>query len=272
MGLEEESPAAHHPQGWRGEEFFISQLHRSRGSCSPSTSKPCRDLSLPASGSPAVPCPRLRLIPPCVERFLSQLLPFLHGNTAAPSLLYGFDARERGRSCFPRHSQHHPTGSGCSRGWAGATKLGSIMPSRGCSREEGCWLGGCWGGREEHPPSPTRASSSSSPSARAGQGALGPPGWFQLQSPWGELGGGGGTGGICTYFPQHQQLCGGRLWLGASPRRGGSPQHPWPEPPRGARARPRRGGGERGRVGAILGPSVSSYWRGYGMARRLCFL
>lgn len=277
MGLGEESPAAHHPEGWRGEEFFIPQLHRSRGRCSTSTSKPCRDLSLPASGSPAVPCPRLQPIPPCVERFLSQLLPLLHGNTAAPSLLYGFDACERGRSCFPQRARHRPAGSGGSRGWAGAPEPGSIAPSWGHSREEGCWLGRCWGGGEEHPLSPTQASSSSSLSAGAGHGAFGSPGWFQLWSAWGELGGGGGTGGMCTCFPQHRQLGGGWLWLRgmypvASPRRGGSSQHPWPEPPRGTRACPRWGGGERGRVGAILGPSFSSYGRGYGTARRLRFL
>lgn len=84
-------------------------------------------------------------------------------------------------------------------------------------------------------------------------------------------------GGMCTYFPRHQQLCGGRLWLGGpypvvSPWQGGSSQHPWPELPRGAHARPRWGGGECSRVGAILGPSVSSYGRGYGTARRLRFL
>lgn len=117
-------------------------------------------------------------------------------------------------SGFPRCAWHRPGGLGWS---PGATKQGSITPSRGCSGA-GCWLGGCWGGREEHPPSPTQASSSSSPSVPAGHGALGPPGWFQRWSPWGELGGGGGTGGMRTYFPQHRQLCGGRLWSGGHSR------------------------------------------------------
>lgn len=166
----------------------------------------------------------------------------------------------------------------------GAPRPWQMPPSRGAScrtgaalGEERCWPRRCWGGREEHPWSPTQASSSSSPSAGAGHGAHGPLGWIQLWRPWGELGGGGGTGGMCTCFSQHPQLCGGRLWLGgpspvASPRRGGSPQHPRLELLRGAGARPWWGGGERGRVGAILGPSVSSYRRGYGMVRRLHFL
>lgn len=74
-------------------------------------------------------------------------------------------------------------GSGCSQHQAGATEPGNIAASRGRSREEGCWLGRCWGGREEHPPSPAWASFSSSPSARAGHGALGPLGWLQFWSP-----------------------------------------------------------------------------------------
>lgn len=102
-----------------------------------------------------------------------------------------------------------------------------------------------------------------------------PGGWFQLWSPQGQLRGGGGMGGMCTCFPQHQQLCSSTSgWVAvlvASPRQGESPQHPWPEPPHGACACPQQGGGERGRVGAMLGPSVSSYGRGYGTARRLRF-
>lgn len=176
----------------------------------------------------------------------------------------------------------HTSGAGAaSRGLSdtvprarGAPGPWQVPSSRGASRRTGAALGkrgvgqeGAGVGERSIPGSPTQASSSSSPSAGAGHGAHGPLRWIQLWRPWGELGGGGGTGGMCTCFSQHPQLCGSRLWLGgaspvASPRRGGSPQHPWPEPLRGASARPWWGGGEHGRVGAILGPSVSATGEG----------
>lgn len=166
----------------------------------------------------------------------------------------------------------------------GAPGPWQMPPSRGASCRTGAALGKSGVGREgagvgersipglppEHPPPhPPLPEQDTEPTVLWGGFSSGGPGESS------EVG--GGTGGMCTCFSQHPQLCGGRLWLGgpspvASPRRGGSPQHPRLELLRGAGARPWWGGGERGRVGAILGPSVSSYRRGYGMVRRLHFL
>lgn len=167
---------------------------------------PCQ----PRGARQPVPCPPLRLIPRCVERFLSQLLPFLHGNTAAPSLLYGCEARQRGRSCFPPWAWHRPTGSGCSRSQAGAPEPGSIVLSWGCPWEEAVGWEGAGVGERSTPCLPPRHPP---PHARAGHGALGAPGWFQLWSPWGELGGGRGRGGMHMHCLQHPPVCSRRLWL-----------------------------------------------------------
>lgn len=76
----------------------------------------------------------------------------------------------------------------------------------------------------------------------------------------------------CTCFPQRQQLrsssscffLGRGADLVAPSAHGGSPWHSQLELLRGLVAAP--GGGEQGRVGAMLGPSVSSCRRGHGAA------
>lgn len=205
-----------------------------------------------------------------MERFLSQLLPFLHGNTAAPSLLYGCDARQRGWSCFPPCAWHCPTGSGCSGGQAGALELGSIVLSWSCYREEGVGWEGAGVGESSTPPSPTWASYSSCQS-RAWRpwpprvvSALEPLGRTQK---WQRE---GWDAHVLSPVPPslwRKALAWGP-YLVTSHQRGGSPQPPWLKlhlSPAGLR-RARQGGGH-------AGPICSQPWErvqcGVGAARPL---
>ena len=95
------------------------------------------------------------------------------------------------------------------------------------------------------------------------------------RSPWGGFSSGalrdcleaaGGWLGRTRAFPSTPNfVAAGSGYPVASPRRGGFPSASLA----GAAA---WGPGERGGLGAILGPSVSSYWTGSGGARRLRFL
>lgn len=209
-----------------------------------------------------------------MERFLSQLLPLLHGNTAAPSLLYGFDALEQLPAVCPASSRGFrvlPAPGRCHRAGEHRSEPG---PLSGRGMLAGKVLG--W----ERGASPVSCPGILLLIPLCQSGAWSPrsPGVASVLEPRGELGGGVGGRVRCARtfsIIDNSAVAGsgsGGPYPVASPRQGGSPQHSRPEPLRGARVRPQRGGGERGRVGAILGPSVPGYGRGYGTARRLWFL
>lgn len=151
----------------------------------------------------------------------------------------------------------------------GAPGPWQMPPSRGAScrtgaalGEERCWPRRCWGGREEHPWSPTQASSSSSPSAGAGHGAHGPLGWIQLWRPWGELGGGGGDGwDVHVLFPAPTTLWRQALARGAIP--GGIP--PKGRVPTASPA----GAAAWGRCPSLVGRRRA--WQGGGHTGPICF-
>lgn len=127
----------------------------------------------------------------------------------------------------------------CSQGQAGATEPGSITPSLGRS-----WEGA--GGERGAPPISHLGILSSSPSPRAGHGARGSPGWFQLRGPRDRQRDRRDVHAVPAAAATLQH----RLWLGGCtqryPRGGGVPQHPWPGLPCGAPAHPQWGEGERG--------------------------
>jgi len=118
---------------------------------------------------------------------------------------------KRGQSCFPRCSRHHPSpGASCRAG--AAVGKGSVG-----------WEGAGVGERSI-PRLPPRHPPPHPPLPELGMGSSIPLGWFQLWSPQGLLGGGGGMAGTDTCFPQHPQLCGSRLWVpGGIPAAGGVP-------------------------------------------------
>lgn len=210
--------------------------HRSGGRCSPSTPAP----ALAPAGS------SLRAE---VSLSAASFPPWQH----SCSLLNGSGAHERGRSCFPRCPQHVPRAGLCSWGQAGATEPGA-------SHRAWAAVEKVLGRREEHPPSPACASHPHLPLPERGTEPTFP--WDGSSS--GALGGGRGTGrGMGRWdrqrdgqrdrwdvhvVPPAATTLKHRPWLGGCTQRcpcsGGSPQHPWPGLPCGARACPQWGEGE----------------------------
>lgn len=179
MGLGEESPAAQHPQGWKGEEVSFPQLHQSRGRCGPSTSKPCRDVPphpRPRGARQPLPAsPTDSSLPGKVSPSAASSPPWQPSCSLPPSMAPMRASRAGAAPAMcPASSRRlgaHPGPGRCRR-------AGGTAGSWGCSREQGGgWEGAGLG--EKHPPFPV--SSSQPPLPERGTE---PP---QLWSAWGEL-------------------------------------------------------------------------------------